>query len=128
MEVLSQVRAFGGTQGVYSHTSEATGTQMTFAVFVPDHQPGARLPVLTYLSGLTCTHANVMEKGEYRAACAKHGIIFVAPTPRRAARMCPMPATNMILAKVRAFMSMPPVRHGLKITACAVISRANCRA
>ncbi|MEO0908240.1 MAG: S-formylglutathione hydrolase [Pseudomonadota bacterium] len=79
MEVLSQVRAFGGTQGVYSHTSEATGTQMTFAVFVPDHQPGARLPVLTYLSGLTCTHANVMEKGEYRAACAKHGIIFVAP-------------------------------------------------
>ncbi len=79
MEVLSQVRAFGGTQGVYSHTSEATGTQMTFAVFVPDHEPGARLPVLTYLSGLTCTHANVMEKGEYRAACAKHGIIFVAP-------------------------------------------------
>ena len=79
MEVRSQVRAFGGTQGVYSHTSEATGTQMTFAVFVPDHEPGARLPVLTYLSGLTCTHANVMEKGEYRAACAKHGIIFVAP-------------------------------------------------
>jgi len=79
MGVLSQVRAFGGTQGVYSHASEATGTQMTFAVFVPDHQPGTRLPVLTYLSGLTCTHANVMEKGEYRAACAKHGIIFVAP-------------------------------------------------
>ena len=79
METVSQVRAFGGTQGVYSHTSEATGTQMAFAVFVPDHDPGARLPVLTYLSGLTCTHANVMEKGEYRAACAKHGIIFVAP-------------------------------------------------
>ena len=36
-------------------------------------------PVLWYLSGLTCTHANVMEKGEYRAACAEHGVIFVAP-------------------------------------------------
>lgn len=79
METVSQTRSHGGTQGVYSHTSDATGTEMTFAVFVPDHEDGARLPVLTYLSGLTCTHANVMEKGEYRAACAEHGIIFVAP-------------------------------------------------
>jgi S-formylglutathione hydrolase len=52
---------------------------MTFSVFVPDHEQGAALPVLWYLSGLTCTHANVTEKGEYRAACAKAGIIFVAP-------------------------------------------------
>jgi S-formylglutathione hydrolase len=37
------------------------------------------LPVVWFLSGLTCTHANVTEKGEYRAACAKHGLIFVAP-------------------------------------------------
>tara|TARA_B110001454_G_scaffold207519_1_gene219009 strand:- start:962 stop:1720 length:759 start_codon:yes stop_codon:yes gene_type:complete len=52
---------------------------MTFSVFVPDHAPGAKLPVLWYLSGLTCTHANVTEKGEFRAACAEHGVIFVAP-------------------------------------------------
>jgi S-formylglutathione hydrolase len=52
---------------------------MTFSVFVPDHASGAKLPVLWYLSGLTCTHANVTEKGEFRAACARHGIIFVAP-------------------------------------------------
>ncbi len=79
MQTVSETRSHGGTQGVYSHTSTATGTDMTFAVFVPDHEPGAKLPVLTYLSGLTCTHANVMEKGEYRAACAEHGIVFVAP-------------------------------------------------
>ncbi|MCL6252040.1 S-formylglutathione hydrolase [Altererythrobacter sp. KTW20L] len=79
LETVSTTRSHGGTQGVYSHLSAATGTTMTFAVFVPDHVPGQKLPVLTYLSGLTCTHANVMEKGEYRAACAKHGIIFVAP-------------------------------------------------
>ncbi|MGB3846549.1 MAG: S-formylglutathione hydrolase [Sphingopyxis sp.] len=79
LETLSTNRSHGGTQGVYKHASTATGTTMTFAVFVPDHAPGAKLPVLWYLSGLTCTHANVMEKGEYRAACAEHGIIFVAP-------------------------------------------------
>ncbi len=52
---------------------------MTFSVFVPEHASGARLPVVTYLSGLTCTHANVTEKGEFRAACAEFGLIFVAP-------------------------------------------------
>lgn len=79
MEQVSAWRAHGGTQGVYTHRSSATGTAMTFSVFVPGHVPGARLPVLWYLSGLTCTHANVTEKGEFRQACAEHGIIFVAP-------------------------------------------------
>ena len=79
MEQVSANRAHGGTQGVYSHHSEVTGSLMTFSVFVPDHAPGAKLPVLWFLSGLTCTHANVTEKGEYRAACAAAGIIFVAP-------------------------------------------------
>ena len=79
LETLSTNRSHGGTQGVYRHASLATGTDMVFAAFIPDHAPGAKLPVLWYLSGLTCTHANVMEKGEYRAACAKHGMIFIAP-------------------------------------------------
>jgi S-formylglutathione hydrolase len=79
MEQASAARSHGGTQGVYTHQSRETGTVMTFAVFVPDHPPGAALPVLWYLSGLTCTHANVVEKGEYRRACAEHGVILVAP-------------------------------------------------
>jgi len=79
METVSTNKAHGGVQGVYRHASAATGTDMTFSVFVPPHVEGARLPVLWYLSGLTCTHANVTEKGEYRAACAEHGLIFVAP-------------------------------------------------
>ena len=76
---MSEWRAHGGTQGVYRHASAACATDMTFAVYVPPHAQGARLPVLWFLSGLTCTHANVMEKGEYRAACAEHGMILVAP-------------------------------------------------
>jgi S-formylglutathione hydrolase len=79
METVSTTKAHGGVQGVYRHNSTATGTPMTFSVFVPVHAPGARLPVLWYLSGLTCTHANVTDKGEYRAVCAERGIIFVAP-------------------------------------------------
>ena len=79
METVSVTRAHGGTQGVYRHASAATGTDMTFSVFVPPHAEGVRLPVVWYLSGLTCTHANAMEKGEYRAACAELGLIFVAP-------------------------------------------------
>lgn len=79
IETLSTNRSFGGTQGVYAHDSAETGTRMTFSVFVPDHAPGAKLPVIWYLSGLTCTHANVTEKGEYRRACAELGLIFVAP-------------------------------------------------
>ena len=79
LEQISGNRAFGGTQGVYRHASAETGTEMTFSVFVPAHEDGAKLPVVWYLSGLTCTHANVTEKGEYRAACAELGLIFVAP-------------------------------------------------
>ena len=79
IETVSEAKSHGGVQGVYRHASSNTGTDMVFSVFVPDHEPGAKLPVLWYLSGLTCTHANVTEKGEFRAACAEAGIIFVAP-------------------------------------------------
>ena len=80
MEAVSEVRSHGGVQGVYRHASAATGTDMTFSVFMPGQpEKGEPLPVLWYLSGLTCTHANVTEKGEFRAACSEHGIIFVAP-------------------------------------------------
>jgi S-formylglutathione hydrolase len=53
---------------------------MTFSIFLPPQaEDGTRVPVIWYLSGLTCTHANVTEKGEYRAACAELGLVFVAP-------------------------------------------------
>src|SRR3546814_2118555 len=68
------------------HASGQTGTEMTFAVFVPPHAKGTKLRVLWYLSGLTCTHANVMEKGEYRRIAAELGMIVVCPdtSPRGA--------------------------------------------
>src|SRR6201996_6934963 len=79
LTTVSQNRSYGGTQGVYRHASQETKTDMTFSVYVPPHYAGAKLPVVWYLSGLTCTHANVTEKGEFRRACAQLGLIFVAP-------------------------------------------------
>ena len=80
-EIVSEARAHGGRQLVVKHPSAATGTDVVFSIFLPPQAEhgGAKLPVVWYLSGLTCTHANVTDKGEYRAACAEHGLIFVAP-------------------------------------------------
>jgi len=87
VQTISLNRSHGGLQGVYKHASRETKTDMTISVFVPGHDKDARLPVVYYLSGLTCTHANVTEKGEYRRACAELGLVFVAPdtSPRGAA-------------------------------------------
>ena len=80
LEILSENKAHGGRQLVVKHASAATGTDMIFSIFLPPQADGGeRLPVVWYLSGLTCTHANVTEKGEYRAACAELGLVFVAP-------------------------------------------------
>ncbi len=80
LETVSTNRSHGGVQGVYRHQSRETGTAMTFSVYVPPQaEQIGKLPLVWYLSGLTCTHANVTEKGEFRAACAELGLIFVAP-------------------------------------------------
>jgi S-formylglutathione hydrolase len=80
IEIVSDNKSHGGRQLVVSHVSSATSTPMTFSIFLPPQAERAcKLPVIWYLSGLTCTHLNVTDKGEYRAACAEHGLIFVAP-------------------------------------------------
>ena len=83
MKTISETRQFGGTQGVYAHASDACGCDMTFAVYLPPQAAvgaaSGRVPVLWYLSGLTCTHANVMDKGQYQRAAASHGIAIVCP-------------------------------------------------
>jgi S-formylglutathione hydrolase len=80
VEIVSENKSHGGRQLVVKHASTSTSTDMTFSIFLPPHaEEGRKLPVVWYLSGLTCTHANVTEKGEYRAACTEHGLIFVAP-------------------------------------------------
>jgi S-formylglutathione hydrolase len=86
MKTVSTSKAFGGIQTVHSHTSEACACDMTFALFLPPQAEHGKVPLLWYLSGLTCTHQNVMDKGEYRRAAAEHGIAILCPdtSPRGA--------------------------------------------
>ena len=79
METISTAKCFGGTQGVYRHKSETNQCDMTFAVFLPPQAKDGPVPVLWYLSGLTCTHQNVMDKGEYRQMAAELGIAVICP-------------------------------------------------
>jgi len=80
VEIVSENKAHGGRQLVAKHESAATGTEMAFSIFLPPQAEGAgKLPVVWYLSGLTCSPMNVTEKGEFRQACAELGLIFVAP-------------------------------------------------
>lgn len=79
LETLSENRSFGGTQGVYRHRSTATGTDMTFGLFLPEDAQFGRVPLLWYLSGLTCTHENAMTKAAAQAWCAEAGIAIIFP-------------------------------------------------
>jgi S-formylglutathione hydrolase len=80
VEIVSENRSHGGRQIVARHESSSTSTGMTFSIFLPPQAGGGdKLPVVWFLSGLTCSPMNVTEKGEYRAACAELGLIFVAP-------------------------------------------------
>ncbi len=79
MKTVSTALSHGGVQGVYSHASESCACDMTFAVFVPPKAKERPCPVVWYLSGLTCTHQNVMDKGEYRRLAAELGLIIVCP-------------------------------------------------
>lgn len=79
MEIISENISHGGRQLVATHQSNSCNCEMKFSIFLPPQAKEKPCPVLFYLSGLTCTHANVTEKGEFRAAASKHGIIIVCP-------------------------------------------------
>lgn len=79
MKTISENRSFGGVQGVYSHASEACRCEMTFAVYLPPQARHGKVPVLWYLSGLTCTHENAMTKAGAQAWAAEEGLALIFP-------------------------------------------------
>lgn len=79
MRTIAENRCFGGVQGVYAHASEATGCEMTFGLFLPPTAQGGPVPLLWYLSGLTCTHENAMVKAGAQAHAAAAGIALCFP-------------------------------------------------
>ena len=79
MEEKSRVRSFDGTTRFHSHRSEVCDCEMNFAVYVPPQAENAPVPVLYYLSGLTCTEKNFIEKAGAQRYAAEHGLMLVAP-------------------------------------------------
>ncbi|MFK7745696.1 MAG: S-formylglutathione hydrolase [Roseobacter sp.] len=79
MQTISENACFGGVQGVYAHSSTACACDMTFAVFLPAEAQDGPVPVLWFLSGLTCTHENAMTKAGAQAWAAEQGIALVFP-------------------------------------------------
>ena len=79
MQTISENKCFGGIQGVYSHASDACGCDMTFGLFLPEEAQDGPVPVLWYLSGLTCTHENAMVKAGAQAWAAEYGVALVFP-------------------------------------------------
>ncbi len=79
MELVSRNACFGGTQAVYRHQSEVCGVAMTFGVYLPPQAKSRSVPVLWYLSGLTCTHENAMTKAGLQKYAAEYGLAVVFP-------------------------------------------------
>jgi len=79
MKTISENASFHGTQGVYSHASTSCNCEMTFALFLPEEAKQGPVPLLWFLSGLTCTHENAMTKAGAQAWAAEHGIAVVFP-------------------------------------------------
>jgi len=79
MERIEHRACFGGWQDVYRHTSQVLGCTMNVAVYLPPQAATQKLPVLYWLSGLTCTEQNFITKAGAQRYAAEHGIILVAP-------------------------------------------------
>ena len=79
MEIVSENKCYDGVQGVYTHRSEACQCDMTFGLFLPQEAQHTSVPVLWYLSGLTCTHENAMVKAGAQAWAAEQGIALIFP-------------------------------------------------
>ena len=72
MKKISENKAFGGIQGVYSHVSKSNNCDMTFGIFLPEEALNNEVPILWYLSGLTCTHENAMTKMACKNTSTNH--------------------------------------------------------
>lgn len=80
LELISENKMFGGFQRVYSHSSKVCNGAMRFAIYLPPAAlNGKKVPVVTYLSGLTCTEDNVTVKAGAQRMASELGVIFVAP-------------------------------------------------
>ena len=121
----SSNKVFGGEVRKYTHASASTGTDMTFSVYVPPAAALHAVPVVYYLSGLTCTDDNAVQKGGAFRACADQGIMMVFPDTSPAAPTSPERTTPTTWAPAPVSTSTPPPSRGPPTTKCTATSPRN---
>ena len=125
IKTVSRNRSFGGMQGVYSHASKETGCAMRFGVFLPSRAESDRVPVLYWLSGLTCTEENFIVKAGAQRIAEEIGLAIVVPDTSPRGLGVPGEADSYDFDSVQASMSMRRSRRG---RAAIAVSRRPCRA
>ena len=127
MDVRSTHACFGGQMGFYAHRSEATGTTMRFAVFLPPQAGARRCPALYYLAGLTCTEETFPIKAGAQRSAAEFGLVLVAPDTSPRGLGLPAKPSPGISAKAPGSISTPQRRPGRRTTAWRSTSRGSCQ-
>lgn len=86
LQMINEYKCYGGVQGFYTHQSQATGTQMRFAVFLPSVAKRRQVPVLYFLAGLTCNEETATIKAAAQVHAERLGLALVMPdtSPRGA--------------------------------------------
>ena len=104
MDLVEEHKVAGGRQQVWRHLSQATQGSMAFSIFLPPAAEKGAVPLLTYLSGLTCTWQNVTEKGDFQRAAAEAGVAVLCPdtSPRGDDVADDEAALNAAAGKIRA--------------------------
>ena len=125
MKTVSENKCFGGVQGVYTHASEACKCDMTFGLFLPEEAAHVPVPVLWYLSGLTCTHENAMVKAGAQSWAAEHGLALIFPdTSPRGDDVADDEAYD--LGKGAGFYVNATETPGHRISTCGTTWQRNC--
>ena len=120
MKKISENKAFSGTQQVYSHFSKSNDCEMTFGIFLPEEASNNKVPILWYLSGLTCTHENAMTKSGAQVWAAEQGIALIFPILHQEVTKFLM-IKRLILVKVPDSTLMLPMILGQRILICGII-------
>ena len=79
VETVSEIKCHNGIQGVYTHRSAALSCDMTFGLFLPQLAQSQKVPLIWFLSGLTCTHENAMVKAGAQSWAAQHDVALIFP-------------------------------------------------
>lgn len=126
LELLSATKSFGGWLKRYKHRSRALDCEMIFAIYLPPQAEEGKVPLLWWLSGLTCTDENFTQKAGAQRVAAELGIAIVCPDTSPRGTDLPGEHDSYDFGSGAASTSTPPRRPGRSTTACTTMSTRSC--